>query len=41
MRAWVLEEFGGPLVRREVPVPTIARTRCSCGCGTWISVAPI
>ena len=23
MRAWVLEEFGGPLVRRDVPVPAI------------------
>ncbi len=24
MRAWVLEEFGGPLMLRDVPVPTIA-----------------
>ncbi len=24
MRAWVLEEFGGPLMLRAVPVPTIA-----------------
>ncbi len=23
MRAWVLEEFGGPLLLRDVPVPTI------------------
>ena len=44
MRAWVLEEFGGPLVRRDVPVPTIApyevlvRVRSVGICGTDLNI---
>ena len=44
MRAWVLEEFGGPLVRRDVPVPTIAphevlvRVRNVGICGTDLKI---
>lgn len=44
MRAWVLEEFGGPLRLRDVPVPTIAphevlvRVRNVGICGTDLKI---
>ena len=44
MRAWVLEEFGGPLVRREIATPTIGprealvRVRNVGICGTDLKI---